>query len=181
MCENTDKRIRFIDSQYRNLFSVPDGGNVVLTYADGEKRVKPCKYIDEYHFYLGDNVLHICQFAEIMERNGTAYAPEIPPELPERCFTITPSSGELILIEKYKKGYGQCGFSTLNPERNRKEADRLNEGIGVTPQQEAAMLGGSLFGWSTPAAKIASYDVRGNPIAHAKTKAKPPKSKGLER
>jgi len=41
------------------------------------------------------------------------------------------------------------------------------------------MVGGSMFGWSTPAAKIASYDVRGNPIKPVKARAA--KNKGMER
>lgn len=179
MDEPKEKMIRFIDSNYNTLFFVPDGGNVVLTYSDGEKLVRPCKFLDEYHVQVGSNVFHICEFAERMERNGTTYAPEKPPELPERCFSTIPSSGELILIEKDKKGYGKCGFSTPSAEQNRMLAARYNARTGVTPQQEAAMVGGSMFGWSTPAAKTSSSDVRGNPIAPVKSKR--PRQKGVER
>ena len=38
--------------------------------------MKPCKFIDEYHTQIGTNVFHICQFAEIMERNGASYMAE---------------------------------------------------------------------------------------------------------
>ncbi len=173
------KNIRFIDSGYNTLFYVPDGGNIVLTYSDGEKLTRPCKFLDEYHTQIGSNVYHICEFAEKMERNGTAYAPEQPPALPDQCFSTLPSNGELIFIEKNKKGYGKCGFSTPSPAQNKQLADKLNTRNSITRQQEAAMLGGSLFGWSTPAAKTASYDVRGNPIRPAK--AKRPRQKGMER
>ena len=61
----------------------------------------------------------------------------------------------------------------------RKLADSLNARIGVYRQQEAAMVGGSMFGWGTPAAQISSYDVRGNPIKPVKARAA--KSKGMER
>ena len=164
------KNIRFIDSRYNTLFFVPDGGNIVLTYSDGEKLTRPCKFLDEYHTQIGSNVYHICEFAEKMERNGTTCVPEQPPALPERCFSTLPSSGELILIEKDKKGYAKCGFSTPNSEQNIMLAVRYNDRDGVTRQQEAAMLGGSLFGWSTPAAQTASYDVRGNPIKPIKAR-----------
>ncbi len=70
------KMIRFIDSRYNELFLVPDGGNVVLTYSDGEKVTRSCQYIDEYHAQIGSRVYHSCEFAEIMERNGTKYAPQ---------------------------------------------------------------------------------------------------------
>lgn len=179
MNDNNGKMIRFIDSQYNALFFVPDGGNIVLTYSDGEKLTRPCKYLDEYHVQIGSNIYHICEFAEKMERNGTTYAPEKPPALPDLCYSTLPSSGELIIIEKGKKGYANCGFSIPNPGQNRMLADKYNFRAGVTRQQEAAMVGGSMFGWSTPAAKTSSYDVRGNPIAPVKTK--PAKNRGMER
>ncbi len=178
MDENV-KMIRFIDSDYNALFFVPDGDNIILTYSDGKRLTRPCKYLDDYHVQVGNNVFHICEFAEKMERNGTYYAPEQPPALPDLCYSTLPSSGELIVIEKGKKGYGKCGFSTPNSERNRTLADQYNSRAGVTRQQEAAMTGGSMFGWSTPAAKTSSYDVRGNPIAPHRTKH--PRRKELER
>ena len=69
------KDIRFIDSHYKDLFRVPDGGCIQIHYPD-ETVVKPCKFIDEYHTQIGTNVFHICQFAEIMERNGASYMAE---------------------------------------------------------------------------------------------------------
>lgn len=179
MSDTEPKNIRFIDSNYNTLFFVQDGSNVVLTYSDGEKLIRSCKFLDEYHTQIGSNVYHICEFAEKMERNGTTYAPEKPPALPDLCYSTLPSSGELIAIEKGKKGYAKCGFSTPNAERNRTLADQLNSRASVTRQQEAAMVGGSMFGWNTPAAKTSGYDVRGNPIAPAKSKAA--KSKMMER
>ena len=41
------KDIRFIDSHYKDLFRIPDGGCVQIHYPD-ETVVKPCKFIDEY-------------------------------------------------------------------------------------------------------------------------------------
>ncbi len=158
---------------------MPDGGNIVLTYSDGEQVTRPCKFLDEYHTQIGSSVFHICEFAEKMERNGTAYMPENTPALPDRCHSVLPSTGELITIEKGKKGYGQPGYSTSNSRENRKLADSLNARIGVYRQQEAAMVGGSMFGWATPAAQVGSYDVRGEPVKPLK--AKPPQHKGMER
>ena len=73
-----DKTIRFIDSHYNNLFTIPDGGSIELTLSDGEKVTRKCKYIDDYHTKVGYNVYHICEFAERMEQNGTKYAPVLP-------------------------------------------------------------------------------------------------------
>ena len=167
---DSEKMIRFIDSSYNTLFYVPDGGNVVLTYADGEKAVRPCRFLDEYHTQVGRNVYHICQFAEIMERNGTSYIPEKPQKLPDLCYSILPSSGELIVIKKGIKGYHTCSYSAPYREQNEMTAAQNNRRMGVTPQQEAAMRGGSLFGWATPAARTSSYDLKGQPVKPAKGK-----------
>jgi hypothetical protein len=173
---DNEKMIRFIDSDYNTLFTVPDGGNIVLAYSDGERVTRPCKFLDEYHTKIGSSIFHICEFAEKMERNGTTYAPEKPLTLPDKCHSVLPSTGELITIEKGKKGYGKPGYSTSNPRENRKMADNLNARMGVYRQQEAAMVGGSMFGWDTPAARTSSYDLRGNPIAPAKEKSAKPKA-----
>ena len=67
--------IRFISSRYENLFQIPDGGKIVITDSSGDKSERICRFIDEYHTEIGDHLYHICQFAEIMERNGSTYAP----------------------------------------------------------------------------------------------------------
>ena len=56
----------------------------MITNALGEKTERSCRYIDEYHVEIGkgwDNLYHICQFAEIMEKNGATYEPK-PEEEP---------------------------------------------------------------------------------------------------
>lgn len=74
-----DKRvIRFIDSEYHTLFSIRDGESVVITRFDGEKMIFPCKYIDDYHVCIGNSAYHICEFAEMQERNGNIYVPVAP-------------------------------------------------------------------------------------------------------
>lgn len=65
--------IRFIESGYQELFCIPDGGSIVISYSDGEKRERGCRFIDEYHTQIGDRIYHICEFAELMERNGATY------------------------------------------------------------------------------------------------------------
>lgn len=71
--KNAAKGIRFIDSGYQELFRVLDGGSIVISDPDGEKREKICRFIDEYHTQVGDRIYHICEFAELMERKGAAY------------------------------------------------------------------------------------------------------------
>ena len=87
-----------------------------------------------------------------------------PPLLPQFCYTLMPSSGELIRIERGRKGYEKASYgSTSDPAVNRKTADTRNREMGVTRAQEEAMLAGSLFGWHTKAADPRSYDENGQP------------------
>ena len=84
---HTFEPIRFIDSEYREIFRIPDGGSIRITYPPGDGRepvIRACKYIDEYHFNLSGNsegkpsygtTYHICEFAEAMERIGAKYEP----------------------------------------------------------------------------------------------------------
>ncbi len=71
-----ERTIRFIDSHYNELFCIPDGGNITLTFANGRKETRKCAYIDDYHTQVGSYVCHICEFAERMEANGTKYGPQ---------------------------------------------------------------------------------------------------------
>ena len=76
---NKDERvIRFIDSEYHTLFTIKDGESIVITRFDGEKMVFPCKYIDDCHVCIGNSAYHICEFAEMQERNGNIYVPAAP-------------------------------------------------------------------------------------------------------
>lgn len=70
--------IRFIDSEYHTLFTIKDGESIVITRFDGEKMVFPSKYIDDCHVCIGNSAYHICEFAEMQERNGNTYVPSAP-------------------------------------------------------------------------------------------------------
>ena len=165
MSENTrSKQIRFIDSDYNLLFYVADGGNVVLTDADGLQKTRPCAYLDDYHTRIGNSVYPICEFAEKMECNGIRYAPELPAVLPELCYSVLPSSGELVVLKKGETGYFACAHNTDNPDHNRRTAQGLNAQLDITPRQLAAMEAGSMFGFNVAAADPNNYDVQGNPL-----------------
>jgi hypothetical protein len=86
MSEN--KIIRFIDPNYNTLFTIPDGGRIVVTRPMGEmypgvqeEWVGTCRYLDECHTSINGECFHICQFAEIQQRIGSAYKPEAEPEI----------------------------------------------------------------------------------------------------
>ena len=70
--------IRFINSGDEEQFRIPDGGTIQVEYPDRTFSAK-CEYIDDYHTYVGSEVYHICQFAEVLERGGGVCRPE--PEL----------------------------------------------------------------------------------------------------
>lgn len=76
--KNAEKGIRFIDSNYKPLFTIKDGEKVRILFEDGSSEERICRYIDEYHVEVGYgscNLFHICEFAERMERIGATYLP----------------------------------------------------------------------------------------------------------
>lgn len=81
--EKARQGIRFINSAYKELFRIPDGGKIMVTTAWGEKLERSCRYIDDTHMEAGRELYHICQFAEIMEKNGATYEPVPASPLPE--------------------------------------------------------------------------------------------------
>lgn len=74
-----NKEIRFIDSQYNELFRIKDGESITITRSDGEELQKKCHFLDECHTSIDGLTFHICEFAEIMGRNGSAYRPKDTP------------------------------------------------------------------------------------------------------
>lgn len=170
--EKANQDICFINSDYKELFRLPDGENIIITPDNGEKLDRSCRYIDETHLEVGNNLYHICEFAERMEQNGNTYAPKNIP-LPPKCFSVLPSSGELIIVTRYEKGYIPANAVLHDNEQYQDVADKRNERLGVSKAQGAAMLAGSMFGWNTPAAEPKNYDENGTPIK--------PKNKDYER
>lgn len=73
--------IRFIDPDYKDLFRIPDGGRIRITRSDGGRDEYTCRFVDGSHMEIcngRDSVYHICQFAELMERNGNTVEPVGP-------------------------------------------------------------------------------------------------------
>jgi hypothetical protein len=76
-----NKDIRFINSDYKELFTIPDGGYINITLADGELMTRKCQYHGSHHTNIGNYLYHICEFAERMEQNGNIYEPCQEPEV----------------------------------------------------------------------------------------------------
>ena len=164
--QQAERGIRFINPNYKELFRIPDGDKIRITYADGEKSDRTCRYIDDYHVEIGsgwNSLLHICQFAEMMEQNGSMVIP-LRSSLPEQCYSVLPDTGELIIIKKGESGYYRTNIDMGGKAENRALADEYNAKLGVSKAQEQAMSAGSMFGWAVPAADPKNYDDNGQPI-----------------
>ena len=157
-----EKGIRFITSDYKEVFRIPDGDRIRMTLPSGENLEQTCRYIDDTHLEVGNNLYHICEFAERMQRNGVQTIP-LRSSLPEKCFSTLKSTGEMIVITKGEKGYASTGIYPQS-DSTKEGASALNAANGVTKAQEAAMVAGSMFGWETPAADSKNYDEQGVPI-----------------
>lgn len=154
------KGIRFITPHYREIFRIPDGDKIRIIRSDGERVDKVCRYIDDYHTEVGDRLYHICEFAEIMERNGSTVIP-LRSSLPNLCYAINPENEKLIIITKGEKETTDVTDERNTPEQNRKLADGHNSEMGITKAQKEAMLGGITNGWQTPSANPQNYNEQG--------------------
>lgn len=168
--ERAKQGIRFINSDYKELFRIQDGDKIRIFTGSGETRDRTCRFIDTTHFETSGEyssaVYHICEFAERLERSNGSVIP-LRSSLPTTCFSVLPSSGELIVITRGERGYSLA--SLKNAEKSNQElAEMENKKRGITKSQEAAMLAGSMFGWHTPAADPDNYDEEGRPMIRKK-------------
>jgi len=74
-----------------------------------------------------------------------------PQDLPDFCFSINDTTGDLICIKKGEPGFFTSAWNTSDPDKNRKTADFINSKLGITKSQLNAMLWGSMHGFDTPA------------------------------
>ena len=164
---SAEKGIRFITPEYKEKFRISDGEKIRITFSDGEVKDRVCRYIDDSHVEVGDDLYHICEFAERMEQCGATFIP-LRSDLPEVCYSILPSTGDVIIIKHSESGYYRCEYSTEDKAFNREFANDRNANLGVSKAQIEAMLAGSMYGWDVPAADPKSYDVNGTLLRNTK-------------
>ena len=164
---SAEKGIRFITPEYKEKFRISDGEKIRITFSDGEIKDRVCRYIDDSHVEVGDDLYHICEFAERMEQCGATFIP-LRSDLPEVCYSILPSTGDAIIIKHGESGYYRCEYSTEDKAFNREFANDRNANLGVSKAQVEAMLAGSMYGWDVPAADPKSYDVNGTLLRNTK-------------
>lgn len=164
--KQAEKGIRFITPDYKELFRIADGDKVRYFTPGGEVREPTCRYIDDYHFETsgyGDNLYHICEFAERYQSHNCTGIIPLRKSLPDKCFSYLESTGEMIVITKGEEGYTPTGTYSQNSSP-KTGASAINEANGVSRAQEAAMVAGSMFGWDIPAADPKNYDNDGKPL-----------------
>lgn len=97
--QKAEKGIRFIDPHYKEQFTIPDGDKIRITLSSGEHYDRECRYIDDYHLEVGDNLYHTQEeiydsLAEIVEEN-------------EPSETVEATQGEAVMLPEYAKLYEQ--------------------------------------------------------------------------
>ena len=77
--EKARSGIRFITPAYEDLFRIPDGGKIRITWKGGDTRDLVCRYVDDYHFETSSgNLYHICEFAERAALHSSRVEPRSP-------------------------------------------------------------------------------------------------------
>ena len=159
--------IRFIDPNYKEQFRIKDGDKIRMTFSDGESIERTCRYIDDYHLEVGSVAYHICEFAELTERNNCKVIP-LRSDLPDCCYSVNKVTGEIIILKKGEPGFYKTDIPSKGRDESRELADHQNEILGVTKAQAAAMYMGSLCGFDTPGADPRNYDADGHMINPSK-------------
>ena len=84
-----------------------------------------------------------------------------PDGLPEKCYSVLPYSGRLVVLRRGVRGFANCSEQSHSAAQNQKKARAENKLLGVSKAQEAAMVYGSKFGYDKPGADPKNYDKHG--------------------
>lgn len=172
--QKASKGIRFIYPNYKDRFWLADGDKVRIIHLGGDAHDYIARYIDDYHVELegshGSNLYHICELAEMLERNKTRDVIPLRASLPEQCYSALLDTGKIVILKKGETGYYPTDIPFGSKEEAREIVDSQNKKLGITKAQEEAMKAGSMFGFQVPAADPKSYEENGLPRRTAKAK-----------
>ena len=133
MNEEKGHKIRFINSSYDTLFRIPDGGTIEVRFPDRVYTAK-CGYIDDYHTRVGYSVFHICEFAEMIERQGGRVRPE--PEVSADRAAWRLGGKEYLILEKSDNRFAY----TLCSSEFQVEKKGFIKGDGISMKEAREML-----------------------------------------
>ncbi|MGF7018883.1 hypothetical protein M2145_002666 [Lachnospiraceae bacterium PF1-21] len=88
------KEICFIDSDFNELFEIPDESYLQINRPDNETLIRLCRYHDEEHVWIGEEFRGFHEFASKMEEIGATFEPVANPQ----------KVGAYILIDKTTVG-----------------------------------------------------------------------------
>lgn len=69
------KKIRFVDGNAQEFFSILDGEYIQMTAGDGERQISRCHYEDRNHVRIDGQLWQLQEFAKQMEMQGIFYTP----------------------------------------------------------------------------------------------------------
>lgn len=158
--ERAKQGIRFVNLNYEEMFKIEDGDKVIIETEKEYTKPVICRYIDEYHFEYGRSLFHIWEFAEKFEQVNKWVIP-MRSSLPEQCYEYIEFFNKIGIINKGKYGFVDSKAGVSDPSENKRIVNELNDKLGVTLSQRAAMSSGALFGWETPLANPQNYNEKG--------------------
>ena len=139
----------------------PEELSTLKDYISGQASDGWGEHFEQREIDIGDGEMyvHLWNFNDDwqIQTDEECFGPKLAEGLPELCYSLHESTGELIVIKRGECGYQQSDYSTEDKERNIELADYNNERLGVTPIQRRAMELGSICGWDVPGANPAKY------------------------
>lgn len=70
-----EQRIKFVDADYREIFSIKDGGKIKMVFPDGLTVTHICRYVDDLHIQVGINIFDKFEFARACKEDGATIVP----------------------------------------------------------------------------------------------------------
>ena len=140
-------------------------GKIIITRYNGEKALCACRYLDDYHVQVGSRRYHIQELPKPWRAPAAAMSRKNRRNCRNTAMPCCLETGEVACLrrgERECRRYPQKSSGGISASR--RYADEQNRLFARHPQQAAAMLGGFMHGWDSPAARTSSYDVQGQKI-----------------